>query len=137
MKSVFYFLCILSVLAYEKIDIFSDDLSLIDVVRDNVRDMITVNSESRIAISYKTTTVTKMTIPAALKEFQFTITDPQWNRGRYSLEEAFEGIHITLTYDKQQSIENVCDIFATALPCINVKQCNSTSIESICFFSYS
>ena len=63
MKSVFYFLCILSVLAYEKIDIFSDDLSLIDVVRDNVRDMITVNSESRIAISYKTTTVTKMTIP--------------------------------------------------------------------------
>ena len=137
MKSVFYFLCILSVLAYEKIDIFSDDLSLIDVVRDNVRDMITVNSESRIAISYKTTTVTKMTIPAALKEVQLTITDPQWNRGRYSLEEAIEGIHITLTYDKQKSIENVCDIFATALPCINVKQCNSTSIESICFFSYS
>lgn len=124
MISLLWVSCILSVLAYEKIDIYSDNLSLLNITRDDIEDKVIVESETRIGISYKTTTFTTIPLPKGLQEFYFSITNPEQNTGRYTLETPFEGVHISLQYERKQAIENVCDLFETILPCFNVKQCN-------------
>lgn len=130
MKSFVYLLLLLSVLAYEKIDIFSDNLSLIRVTRDDIKDRVVVESDSRIAISYETSVITDIVIPSELKEFQFTILNPDQLIGRYRLETPYEGVHIALTYEKRQPVIDLCNIFEQLLPCFNVIQCNSNSMPS-------
>ena len=131
MLSLFCFYLLLSVLAYEKIDIYSDNLSLLNITRDNVNDRLTVSSETRIAVSYKSTVFSHFSLPEGFKEFQFSITNPEFNYGRYILETPFNGVHIAITYDRQRPLGDLCDILSKTLPCFNVKECN---MQSICYF---
>lgn len=134
MKVILFILCILSVLSYEKIDIYSDNLSFINVERDNAKDRVTVNSATRIGLSFKKTVMANFSLPEGLQEFSLTITNPEQNTGRYILETPYDGVHVALIYKRQQPIEGLCDVFATVFPCIQVKQCNVTSTVLLFFF---
>ena len=131
---ILFILCILSVLSYEKIDIYSDNLSFINVERDDAKDRVTVNSTTRIGLSFKKTVMSHFSLPEGLQEFSLTITNPEQNTGRYILETPYDGVHVALTYQRQQPIEGLCDIFATVFPCFQVKQCNVTSTLVLFFF---
>ena len=128
MRLLIYLLLLVSVLAYEKIDIFSDHSSLMKVTRDNVNDKVIVESETRIALGYKTTVSSDIEMPKELMEFQFSIVNPETQIGRYILEIPYEGVHFAFVYKEKQELMELCDIFERVLPCFNVLQCSHKSM---------
>lgn len=128
MRLSVYLLLFVSVLTYEKIDIFSDHLSLMKVTRDHVNDRVLVESDSRLGLGYKTTVFSNITLPEELVEFQFSIVNPETQVGRYILETPYEGVHFAFVYKEKQSLMNLCDIFERVLPCFRILQCPQTSL---------
>lgn len=135
MRIFCFSILLVTVLAYERINVFSDQESLSSIERDSNRDRITVSSKTGLGISFKGYAHTNFTHPEGLLEFHVTITNPQYNSGRYKLNVPFEGLHVAMKYDHQRPLTGLCDIFASLLPCFRVKQCSSLRIASM-FISY-
>lgn len=133
MRPLLSLLLVVSVFAYEKIRIFSDPYSIINVKRDPHFDRISVTSDTKIGASCKTYGTSRIPLPEGLESIDFVLTDPKQNIGRYSFEAPFDGVYLSLTYDHQRPLTGLCDYFAQVLPCFNVKQCNSTSRNDFSF----
>ena len=128
MQSFLLLFLIASIFAYEKICIFSDNDSIIDVKRDPNHDLIRVTSTSKIGESIKTYGYANVTLPEGLQSIEFILTDTKKNTGRYSYETPFKGVHLSLQYDHRRPLTGLCDFFTGILPCFNVKQCNTNGI---------
>ena len=113
---------------YEKIGIYSDNDSIMEVVRDDEKDAIKVRSTAKIGISYRTFVETNITLPEGVEMFSFLLTNPRHNIGRWTKQSLLQGVDITIAYKKQQPLEGLCSVFDILLPCFNVKQCSRRSI---------
>ncbi|KAK8830962.1 hypothetical protein WA577_003662 [Blastocystis sp. JDR] len=131
MRVLCFSILLATALAYERINVFSDQESIASIGRDSDRDVITVRSTTGLGISFKGYSNTNITHPEGLEEFRVTITTPRYNMGRYRLTVPFEGLHVTMKYDHQRPLTGLCDIFASLLPCFRVKQCSSSLEESV------
>lgn len=131
MRVLCFSILLATALAYERINVFSDQESIASIGRDSDRDVITVRSTTGLGISFKGYSNTNITHPEGLEEFRVTITTPSYNMGRYRLTVPFEGLHVTMKYDHQRPLTGLCDIFASLLPCFRVKQCSSSCIVSL------
>lgn len=124
-----FFIFIIGCFGYEKISLFSDNDSIMEVVRSDDLDAIKLRSTAKIGVGYKTFVETNITLPEGVDTFSFLITNPRQNIGRWTKQTYFQGVDITIAYKKQQPLEGLCDVFKTLLPCFNVKQCSRRSRE--------
>lgn len=111
--------------AYEKIRIFSDNDSIIQVKRPYDTSDIIIETQTKIGASYKTFSQVHLAYPEGLEGFEFVFTDEKLNTGRYPYESPFTGVYLSLTYDHRRPLTGLCELFSTLLPCFNVKQCNT------------
>ena len=125
MRSLCWLFLLVLIFAYEKISIFSDNDSIIDVKRDSVNDLIRVTSTTKIGEKTKLFGYTNVTLPEGLQMIEFILTDEKKNIGRYSYEAPFVGLYLSLQYDRRRPLTGLCDFFTQILPCFNVKQCNT------------
>ena len=121
-------------LAYERINIFSDLSCISEFEWDTPNDLIHISSLDMYDISYKSFTSVHLPLPEGLEFVDIVLTDPEHNRGSFMYETPFDGLHITLTYDRQRPLTGLCDIFSTLLPCFNVKQCAPNRFLSFFLF---
>lgn len=91
MRSLCWLFLLVLIFAYEKICIFSDNDSIIDVKRDSVNDLIRVTSTTKIGEKTKLFGYTNVTLPEGLQMIEFILTDEKKNIGRYSYEAPFVG----------------------------------------------
>ena len=120
---IVFLLCVLLCCGYERINLYSDNKCLMKVTRDDPTDTIKLESEARIGISYKSFASVNITVPKEVRAFSFLLTNPEYNSGRYIRQAPFSGVQITISYDKQQPLTGLCEVFEKLLPCFNVKQC--------------
>ena len=125
MRSLCWLFLLVLIFAYEKICIFSDNHSLIDVKRDPINDVIRITSTTKIGERTKLYGNVNITLPEGLEMIDVVLTDSKENVGRYSFEVPFNGLYLSLQYDRRRPLTGLCDFFTQILPCFNVKQCNT------------
>lgn len=129
LQLIAFFISLIGCYGYEKISLFSDNDSIMEVVRNEEMDAIKCRSTAKIGVGYKSYVETNITLPEGVESFSFLITNPKHNVGRWKKYSYLQGVDITITYKKQQPLEGLCHVFETLLPCFNVKQCSRRSIE--------
>ena len=124
---IVFLLCVLLCCGYERINLYLDNRCIMNVTRDDRTDTIKIESGERIGISYKSFASVNITVPKEVRAFSFLLTNPEYNSGRYIRQAPFAGVQITISYEQQQPITGLCELFEKLLPCFNVKQCERRS----------